>query len=167
MSSGKSELPAVANTLRNGTNIQTAVRGWRTKSLPRGGLLRKIQAAQEVPDAQIGPQVKQARCVALLVPVNSLIFVEVGHCSLTSLQQRLVKTGGRLVKHARYYWLVLAGGASHAAAFWQYAETDCGVAPAGGLVIRERGKSSAEKSSRGTCVSGKAGGRRDTGQTSP
>ena len=28
--------------------------------------------------------------------------------SLTSLQQRLVKTGGRLVKHARYYWLWLA-----------------------------------------------------------
>ena len=30
------------------------------------------------------------------------------HWSLTSLQQRLVKTGGRLVKHARYYWLLLA-----------------------------------------------------------
>jgi hypothetical protein len=28
--------------------------------------------------------------------------------SLTSLQQRLVKTGGRLVKHSRYYWLLLA-----------------------------------------------------------
>jgi hypothetical protein len=28
--------------------------------------------------------------------------------SLTNLQQRLVKTGGRLVKHARYYWLMLA-----------------------------------------------------------
>ena len=28
--------------------------------------------------------------------------------ALTSLQQRLVKTGGRLVKHARYYWLLLA-----------------------------------------------------------
>jgi hypothetical protein len=28
--------------------------------------------------------------------------------SLTSLQQRLVKTGGRLVKHARYYWPLLA-----------------------------------------------------------
>ncbi len=27
---------------------------------------------------------------------------------LTSLQQRLVKTGGRLVKHARPYWLMLA-----------------------------------------------------------
>jgi hypothetical protein len=31
--------------------------------------------------------------------------------SLTSLQQRLVKTGGRLIKYARYYWLLLA--ASH------------------------------------------------------
>ena len=28
--------------------------------------------------------------------------------SLTSLQRRLVKTGGRLVKHARCYWLRLA-----------------------------------------------------------
>jgi hypothetical protein len=28
--------------------------------------------------------------------------------SLTSLQQRLVKTGGQLVKHARYYWLLRA-----------------------------------------------------------
>src|SRR5664279_928059 len=28
--------------------------------------------------------------------------------SLTSLQQRLVKTGGRLIKHARYYWLLLS-----------------------------------------------------------
>src|SRR5438128_1189915 len=28
--------------------------------------------------------------------------------SLTSVQQRLVKTGGWLVKHARYYWLLLA-----------------------------------------------------------
>ncbi len=28
--------------------------------------------------------------------------------SLTSLQQGLVKTGGRLVKHARCYWLLLA-----------------------------------------------------------
>ena len=28
--------------------------------------------------------------------------------SLTSLQQRLVKTGGRLVQHARYSWLMPA-----------------------------------------------------------
>jgi len=78
--------------------------------VPRGGLLRKIQAAQEVPGARIGPQVKQAGRVASLVPVNRLISVEVGHWSLTSLQQCLVKTGGRLVKHAHYYWLVLAEG---------------------------------------------------------
>jgi len=32
----------------------------------------------------------------------------IDHWSLTSLQQRLVKTGGRLVKHPRYYWLLLA-----------------------------------------------------------
>ncbi len=30
------------------------------------------------------------------------------HWSLMSLQQRPVKTGGRLVRHARYYWLLLA-----------------------------------------------------------
>jgi hypothetical protein len=34
----------------------------------------------------------------------------IGNWSLTSLQQRLVKTGGRLIKHARYYWLLLAEG---------------------------------------------------------
>ena len=32
----------------------------------------------------------------------------IGKWSLTSLQQRLVKTGGRLIKQARYYWLLLA-----------------------------------------------------------
>jgi len=34
----------------------------------------------------------------------------IGNWSLTSLQQRLVKTGGRLIKYARYYWLLLAEG---------------------------------------------------------
>ncbi len=34
----------------------------------------------------------------------------IGDWSLTSLQQRLVKTSGRLVKHARYYWMLLAEG---------------------------------------------------------
>jgi hypothetical protein len=32
----------------------------------------------------------------------------IGNWSLTSLLQRLVKTGGGLVKPARYYWLMLA-----------------------------------------------------------
>jgi len=34
----------------------------------------------------------------------------VGNWRLTSLQQRWVKTGGRLIQHARYYWLLLAEG---------------------------------------------------------
>ena len=33
---------------------------------------------------------------------------KIGNWSLTSLQQRLVKTGGWVIKHARYYWLMLA-----------------------------------------------------------
>jgi len=32
----------------------------------------------------------------------------IGNWSLTSLRQRLVETGARLVKHARYYWLMVA-----------------------------------------------------------
>jgi hypothetical protein len=39
--------------------------------------------------------------------------------SLTSLRQRLVKTGGRLIKHARYYWLLLAEGHLHGRLFGQ------------------------------------------------
>jgi hypothetical protein len=35
--------------------------------------------------------------------------IRIDNQSPTSLQQRLVKTGGRLVKHARYDWLLLAG----------------------------------------------------------
>ena len=33
---------------------------------------------------------------------------KIDNWSLTSLQRRLAKTGGRLIKHARYYWLLLA-----------------------------------------------------------
>ena len=43
-----------------------------------------------------------AECRRLVLPMR------VATWSLTSLQQRLVKTGGRLIKHARYYWLLLA-----------------------------------------------------------
>jgi hypothetical protein len=32
----------------------------------------------------------------------------IGNWPLTTLQRRLLKTGGRLVKHARYCWLLLA-----------------------------------------------------------
>jgi hypothetical protein len=41
---------------------------------------------------------------------RSVLPRKIENWSLTSLQQRLVKTGGRLVKHARYHWLTLAEG---------------------------------------------------------
>ena len=47
--------------------------------------------------------------------------------SLTSLQERLVKTGGRLVKHARYYWLLLAEGHLHRRLFRRHAAEDLGA----------------------------------------
>ena len=43
----------------------------------------------------------------------------IGNWSLTSLQQRLVKTGDRLVKHARYYWLLLAESHLTRRLFWR------------------------------------------------
>jgi hypothetical protein len=39
-----------------------------------------------------------------------VLLKRIDHWLLTSLQQRLLKTGGRLIKHARYYWLLLFGG---------------------------------------------------------
>jgi len=39
-----------------------------------------------------------------------VLRLRVGNWSLTGLQQRWVKTGGRLIKHAWYYWLLLAEG---------------------------------------------------------
>jgi hypothetical protein len=48
--------------------------------------------------------------------------------SLTSLQQQLVKTGGRLIKHARYYWLLLAESQSLRRNVWLFS---------GGYVCRE------------------------------
>jgi hypothetical protein len=41
-------------------------------------------------------------------PLGRVLPKRIENWSLTSLQQRLVKTGGRLIKHARYYWLMLA-----------------------------------------------------------
>jgi len=42
--------------------------------------------------------------------IEAVLPARIGNWSLISLQQRLVKTGGRLVKHTRYYWLLLAEG---------------------------------------------------------
>src|SRR5713101_3211766 len=47
--------------------------------------------------------------------------------SLSSLQQRLMKNGGRLIKHARYYWLLLAEGHLTRPLFWGHAVRDRGA----------------------------------------
>jgi hypothetical protein len=46
--------------------------------------------------------------VALTLSALHVRFRDIGMALPMGLQQRLIKTGGRLVKHARYYWLLLA-----------------------------------------------------------
>jgi hypothetical protein len=49
-----------------------------------------------------------------------------------SLQQRLVKRGARLVKHARYYLVAFGGGSSDEAVVCEHVGADSGVpAPTG------------------------------------
>ena len=65
--------------------------------------------------------------------------------SLTSLQHRLIrlmKTGGRLVKHARYYWLLLAAAGRRAfepQAVRRHAAQDLGAAAAKRVALTGRG----------------------------
>ena len=59
--------------------------------------------------------------------------------SLTSLQHRLMKTGGRLVKHARYYWLLLAEGHLNRRAVRRHAAQDLGAAAAKRVALTGRG----------------------------
>ena len=67
-----------------------------------------------LPDTSIGRV--QPRPVRLSVMAYSLgnlwrrlvLPKRIDNWSLTSLQKRLVKTGGRQIKHGRYYWLLLA-----------------------------------------------------------
>jgi hypothetical protein len=57
----------------------------------------------------------------------------IGNWSLTSLQQPLVKTGGRVIQHARYCWIAAGGESSYAGAIRGYAGEDrdaavpCGI----------------------------------------
>jgi Transposase DDE domain group 1 len=53
--------------------------------------------------------------------------------SLTSLQRRLVKTGGRLIKHARYYLVAAGGESSDTANIWRHAAEDRSAAGTGGI----------------------------------
>jgi hypothetical protein len=54
---------------------------------------------------------------------------------MATLRQRLVKTGGRLIKHARYFWLLLAESHLNAAPVWRHAKEDRNAAVAGGVTV--------------------------------
>ena len=69
----------------------------------------------------------------------------IGNWSLTSLQQRLVKTGGRLVKHARYYWLLLAEGHLSRRLFGSMLRMIAALPQPGGKRSRKGSESSAQK----------------------
>jgi hypothetical protein len=62
----------------------------------------------EFPEAQAFVQLPHQHCNLGNLWRRLVLPKGIGNWSLTSLQQRLVKTGGRLIKHARYYWLLLA-----------------------------------------------------------
>lgn len=62
----------------------------------------------------------------------------IGNWSLTRLQQRLVKTGGRLIKHARYFWLLLAESHLTRRLFWHHAGQGGSAAVAGGTSVGPR-----------------------------
>ena len=90
----------------------------------------------------------------------------IDHWSLTSLQQRLVKTGGRLVKHARYYWLLLAEGHLTRQRFGSMLRMIAALPLPDGWRTRRNSESTAQKSLSRESVSGKAGWKRETGQAS-
>lgn len=73
-----------------------------------GGLVQELSLpGRELEDGAAGGS--QGKVSLLGQPWRRLVLPRrIENWSLTSLQQRLVKTGGRLVKHARYYWLLLA-----------------------------------------------------------
>jgi len=79
--------------------------------------------------------------------------------SLTSLQQRLVETGGRLVKRARYYWLLLAESHPDEAAVWRHGAADRCVGDRIGVAIGSwRAKLAMNETGRRGCVSFPAAG---------
>jgi hypothetical protein len=57
----------------------------------------------------------------------------IGNWSRTSLQQRLVKTGRRLIKHGCYYWLLLAESHLTQRLFGPHAPEDRDTAGASGI----------------------------------
>ena len=69
---------------------------------------RFIEQTVQVPVVPVAVELEQALVGEIFNTRRLVLPKKIENWSLTSLQQRLVKTGGRLVKHAWYYWLMLA-----------------------------------------------------------
>ena len=79
------------------------------RSVSRMDHAQNRRLASEGPDQHgesLGRVLQQARPASLDNPVQPLVLPP----RVGVPPARLVKTGGRLVKHARYYWLLLAEG---------------------------------------------------------
>jgi len=76
----------------------------------QGGQAEGEDDATELSSFPLKPGTARIECAGFQLGqfVAAGVAKGIESCSLTSLQQRLVKMGGRMVKHARYYWLLLA-----------------------------------------------------------
>ncbi|MGD0923003.1 MAG: transposase [Terriglobia bacterium] len=97
------------------TQHLTDSRRGKNTQLPLADLLRqsvysRIAGYEDVNDAERLSQDPTFRLIGSekIWERGAVLPRRSGGWSLTSLQQRPVKTGGRLIKHARYYWLLLA-----------------------------------------------------------
>ena len=103
------------NFFRMNQNIQPRPKAW---FVPREADRRKMHAPTRAQSERAGSERRPSATIR-----TALVFVLAGCVSLAcsgsgraagaetgrwpSLQQRLVKTGAGLTKHARYYWLLL------------------------------------------------------------
>ena len=102
-----------------GRSLVAVRKGWQKRSRLYGWVIRTVACLVAVAFRHLSgaaprnsPRRRPSRSVSAAPARGSSDprQVPVANWSLTSLQQRLVKTGGRLIKHARYYWLLLAEG---------------------------------------------------------
>jgi hypothetical protein len=87
-----------------------------------------VKAADRVADERVG-----SRRGVLGLMRRLALPAGVANWSLPSLQQRLVKPGGRLIKHARCYWLLLAESDPTRRLFGGMLAEDCDAAAASGI----------------------------------
>ena len=81
----------------------------RGQEIKTGTLFKAIQVLSVLPTENAVEALGQVLSdTSHALAVRRAALVSLSRSPFPRAQQRLVKTGGRLVKHARYYWLLLA-----------------------------------------------------------